>query len=125
MAALLAGLLFGYDAGARGTGPRPEALVEERTAALVRTSGIVAHSPVILVRWLPGEDWAVEYVSDNIAQFGYSADGFYSCFLTVTPREPSRRGAAGSLPTEARRAKAGGPRSKDNEGRRLRQRTTA
>lgn len=55
-----------------------EALVEERTAALARTSVIVAHSPVILVRWLPDEDWAVEYVSDNIAQFGYSADDFHA-----------------------------------------------
>ncbi len=57
---------------------RTEALVEERTAALARTSLIVAHSPVILVRWRPGEDWAVEYVSDNIAQFGYSAADFDS-----------------------------------------------
>ncbi len=57
---------------------RTEALVEERTAALARTSLIVAHSPVILVRWRPGEEWAVEYVSDNITQFGYSADDFHS-----------------------------------------------
>jgi PAS domain S-box-containing protein len=57
---------------------RTEALVEERTAALARTSVIVAHSPVILVRWLPDEDWAVEYVSDNIAQFGYAADDFHA-----------------------------------------------
>jgi PAS domain S-box-containing protein len=55
-----------------------EALVEERTAALARTSVIVAHSPVILVRWQPGEEWAVEYVSENIAQFGYSPDDFHS-----------------------------------------------
>jgi PAS domain S-box-containing protein len=57
---------------------RTEALVEERTAALARTSVIVAHSPVILVRWRPGEDWGVEYVSDNIAQFGYAADDFHA-----------------------------------------------
>ncbi len=57
---------------------RTEALVEERTAALARTSVIVANSPVILVRWLPGENWPVDYVSDNIAQFGYSADDFLS-----------------------------------------------
>jgi PAS domain S-box-containing protein len=55
---------------------RTEALVEERTAALARTTVIVAHSPVILVRWRPDEDWAVEYVSDNITQFGYSAEDF-------------------------------------------------
>ena len=57
---------------------RTEALVEERTAALARTSVIVENSPVILVRWLPGDDWPVEYVSDNIAQFGYTADDFQS-----------------------------------------------
>jgi PAS domain S-box-containing protein len=55
-----------------------ETLVQERTAALARTSVIVKNSPVILVRWLPGDDWPVEYVSDNIAQFGYSADDFQS-----------------------------------------------
>jgi PAS domain S-box-containing protein len=57
---------------------RTEALVEERTAALARTTVIVENSPVILVRWLEGEDWPVEYVSDNIAQFGYAADDFHS-----------------------------------------------
>ncbi len=33
---------------------------------------------MILVRWLPGDDWPVEYVSDNIAQFGYAAEDFHS-----------------------------------------------
>jgi PAS domain S-box-containing protein len=55
-----------------------ERLVRERTAALERTTVIVENSPVVLVRWLPGEGWPVEYVSDNIAQFGYSADDFHS-----------------------------------------------
>jgi PAS domain S-box-containing protein len=57
---------------------RMEALIEERTAALARTSVIVENSPVVLVRWLPGDDWPAEYVSENIAQFGYSADDFHS-----------------------------------------------
>ncbi len=55
-----------------------ERLVEERTAALARTSVIVENSPVVLVRWLPGEGWPVDYVSDNIAQFGYAAADFHS-----------------------------------------------
>jgi PAS domain S-box-containing protein len=55
-----------------------ERLVRERTAALARTTVIVENSPVVLVRWLPGEGWPVEYVSDNIAQFGYKADDFHS-----------------------------------------------
>ncbi len=55
-----------------------ERLVNERTAALARTSVIVENSPVVLVRWLPGDGWPVEFVSDNIAQFGYSADDFHA-----------------------------------------------
>jgi PAS domain S-box-containing protein len=55
-----------------------ERLVRERTAALARTSVIVENSPVVLVRWLPGEGWPVDYVSDNIAQFGYTAADFHS-----------------------------------------------
>ena len=37
---------------------RTEALVEERTAALARTTVIVENSPVILVRWLEGRGLA-------------------------------------------------------------------
>jgi two-component system cell cycle sensor histidine kinase/response regulator CckA len=55
-----------------------ERLIEERTAALARTTVIVENSPVVLVRWLPGDGWPVEYVSDNIAQFGYSPAEFQS-----------------------------------------------
>jgi PAS domain S-box-containing protein len=55
-----------------------ERLVEERTADLARTSVIVENSPVVLVRWRQGQGWPVEYVSDNIAQFGYAADDFHS-----------------------------------------------
>ena len=57
---------------------RTERLVDERTAALARTSVIVENSPVVLVRWKPGKGWPVEYVSDNIAQFGYRAEDFHS-----------------------------------------------
>lgn len=53
-----------------------ERLIEERTAALARTTVIVENSPVVLVRWLPGDGWPVEYVSDNIAQFDYSPAEF-------------------------------------------------
>jgi PAS domain S-box-containing protein len=59
-----------------------ERLVKERTAALARTSVIVENSPVVLVRWLPGEGWPVEFVSDNIAQFGYTAEEFHEGRLT-------------------------------------------
>jgi PAS domain S-box-containing protein len=55
-----------------------ERLVSERTAALARTTVIVENSPVVLVQWRPGDGWPVEFVSDNITQFGYSADEFHS-----------------------------------------------
>ena len=55
-----------------------ERLVEERTAALARSSLVVQNSPVVLVRWRRGPGWPVDYVSDNIAQFGYAAADFQS-----------------------------------------------
>jgi PAS domain S-box-containing protein len=77
-----------------------ERLVEERTAALARTSVIVENSPVVLVRWKPGERWPVEYVSDNIAQFGFRAEDFrsgrlvWADILTPDDRERMQRETA-------------------------------
>ncbi|MGM0369362.1 MAG: PAS domain S-box protein [Bacillota bacterium] len=36
---------------------------------------IIASSPVVLFKWEP-DDWAVEFVSENINQFGYSQEQF-------------------------------------------------
>ncbi|HEY3384690.1 MAG TPA: PAS domain S-box protein [Vicinamibacterales bacterium] len=46
--------------------------------ALHRAMLIVENSPVILVRWRHGDAWLVEYISENVAQFGYSAEDFVS-----------------------------------------------
>ncbi len=47
-------------------------------AALVREELHKAHvvienSPVVLFRWIASDNWPVEYVSENVRQFGYSA----------------------------------------------------
>jgi PAS domain S-box-containing protein len=81
---------------------RTEALVEQRTAELARTTLIVENSPVVLAHWLPGDDRAVEHVSDNIAQFGYSAADFHSGRLKwadiVLPEDRDRmRAEAGAF----------------------------
>ena len=34
---------------------------------------VVQNSPVVLFRWRAAPDWPVDYVSENVAQFGYSA----------------------------------------------------
>lgn len=39
---------------------------------------IVTYSPVVLFLWKAEEGWPVEYVSENVSQFGYSAADFLS-----------------------------------------------
>lgn len=39
---------------------------------------IVTYSPVIVFLWKAEEGWPVEYVSENVSQFGYSAFDFLS-----------------------------------------------
>jgi len=39
---------------------------------------IVNHSPVVTFLWRADENWTVELVSENVQQFGYSCDDFYS-----------------------------------------------
>ncbi len=38
---------------------------------------IINHSPAIVFLWQAAEGWPVEFVSDNIANFGYTPDDFY------------------------------------------------
>jgi PAS domain S-box-containing protein len=92
-----------------------ERLVEERTAALALTTVIVENSPVVLVQWLPGEGWPVEYVSVNIAQFGYAAGDFHAGRLRwadIMLPEDRRR-----LEAESARSRASGVRSTRQEYR--------
>ena len=39
---------------------------------------IISHSPVTLWLWKASPDWPVEYVSENVAMFGYSPEDFTS-----------------------------------------------
>ncbi len=39
---------------------------------------IINHSPIVTFLWRADENWSVEFVSDNIQQFGYNSDDFYS-----------------------------------------------
>ena len=39
---------------------------------------IINRSPAIVLLWRNSEDWPVEYVSENVIQFGYTPEDFYS-----------------------------------------------
>jgi len=39
---------------------------------------VMSSSPAIVFLWRPEKDWPVEYVSENISQFGYNVDDFMS-----------------------------------------------
>ncbi len=39
---------------------------------------VIKSSPAVVFFWRPDEDWKVEFVSDNISQFGYEADALMS-----------------------------------------------
>ncbi len=49
---------------------------------LQRMHRVLKTSPAVLFRWLAAEYWPVEYVSDNVNQFGYSADELLSGKVT-------------------------------------------
>jgi rsbT co-antagonist protein RsbR len=49
--------------------------VEEKLKELEH---IVNHSPAVFFLWRAAEGWPVEFVSDNIEQFGYTPEDFYS-----------------------------------------------
>ncbi|MDP2217009.1 MAG: PAS domain S-box protein [Methanolobus sp.] len=39
---------------------------------------VIKSSPAVIFFWKPEDDWPVEFVSENISQFGYDADDFLS-----------------------------------------------
>ncbi len=43
-----------------------------------RERRLFAAGPVVVFRWVNGEDWPVEYVSANVTQFGYQPEDFTS-----------------------------------------------
>jgi PAS domain S-box-containing protein len=52
--------------------------LRESFAALKELEEIVNKSPVVIFLWKADEQWSVEFVSDNVQQFGYSVDDFHS-----------------------------------------------
>lgn len=46
--------------------------------ALKREQKLFIAGPTVVFQWAAKENWPVEYVSPNVAQFGYSADDFIS-----------------------------------------------
>ncbi|MDF0553325.1 diguanylate cyclase [Kamptonema sp. UHCC 0994] len=46
--------------------------------ALEREEHLFTNGPVTIFRWKPEEKWPVEYVSQNVVQFGYQASDFIS-----------------------------------------------
>lgn len=51
---------------------------DERNMALDELQFIISKSPVVVFLWRAAEGWPVEFVSDNIRQFGYSPEDFIS-----------------------------------------------
>lgn len=57
--------------------------MQQRSAEAVRLEleFIINHSPAVVFLWRAAEGWPVEYVSENIRQFGYTAEDLYSGHL--------------------------------------------
>ena len=51
-------------------------ITEQRRAekALRQTNHVVENSPVVLFRWKAAEGWPVEFVTNNVSQFGYAPE---------------------------------------------------
>ena len=52
--------------------------IKQAQQTLIELNNIINRSTTIAFLWRNAPDWPVEYVSDNIKQFGYSPDDFYS-----------------------------------------------
>lgn len=52
--------------------------LKQTDEALRRANLIVQNSPAVLFRWRADDVWPVEYVSDNVAQWGYTPEEFLS-----------------------------------------------
>ena len=55
---------------------------------------IIDHSPMVAFRWVAGPEWSIEYVTPNIARYGYTQDELYAGRMTffdfVYPRDARR-----------------------------------
>lgn len=52
--------------------------------ALRKANLVVENSPVVLFRWKADDEWAVELVSSNVIQFGYTPDEFLAGVITYS-----------------------------------------
>ncbi len=55
-----------------------EEALRQKNTRLQELEHVVNHSPAVAFLWRNAEGWPVEYVSDNVVQFGYEPDDFYS-----------------------------------------------
>jgi len=51
---------------------------EETSRLLNRIVSVLENSNIMMFVWNVGEDWSAEYVSDNVTQYGYTAEEFLS-----------------------------------------------
>lgn len=55
---------------------------DSELASLRLLEHIVNLGPAVVFRWRIADGWPVEYVSENVRQFGYAAEDFMSCRIT-------------------------------------------
>ncbi len=68
-------LSFGNDITERKVA---EHILKEREDELKNLEYIINHSPAVVFLWRNAEGWPVDFVSDNVQQFGYEPEEFYS-----------------------------------------------
>jgi diguanylate cyclase (GGDEF)-like protein/PAS domain S-box-containing protein len=57
---------------------RMESKLRAASARRQELEAIVNRSPAVAFLWRAGDDWPVELVTENVRQFGYDPEGFYS-----------------------------------------------
>lgn len=57
---------------------------ESALLALQNASEVIDASPTVLFRWKPNSRWEMEYVSSNVARWGYKAEDFISGKLSMS-----------------------------------------
>ena len=55
-----------------------EEALQEVSEKRKELEAIVNNSPAVVFLWRAAEGWPVEFVSDNVQQFGYTPEEFYS-----------------------------------------------
>lgn len=74
-----------------------EKALREHTERLAELEQIINHSPAVIFQWRIDEGYPVEFVSDNIRQFGYLPEDFYTgraSYLDVIHPDDRERVAA-------------------------------